>query len=86
MLDRILRDVEQDEFRDNVIVLEHFDVGDDWRRVLLPKHINDRLSRLCVDVVGQEDNPNSSRGHKSNRRSYFPFEDEGGEHLEYYLL
>ena len=44
LLNRIIRDIEWHELRDDVIVLEHFDVGDDQRRVLFLKHVDERSS------------------------------------------
>ena len=44
LLDHILCDIERQKLRDDVVVLEHFDVEDDWCRVLLPKHVNNWLS------------------------------------------
>ena len=78
--------VKRYKLRDNVVVLKHFDVEDDWRRVLFPKHVDDQSSQLCVDVVGQEDAPHSLKGREPNSRLYLPFEDKEGERLRDYLL
>ena len=86
LLEDIFRDVERYKLRDKVIVLKHFDVRDDRRLILLPKHIDDRSSRLGVDVVGQEDVSRSSKGHEPHRPPYLTFEDEGGGYLGECLL
>ena len=37
----VFGDIEGCELRGNVVVLEHFDSEDDWRQVLLEKHVDD---------------------------------------------
>ena len=40
----ILSDVERYKLQDNVVVLDHFNIGDNKHRVLFLKHVDDRLS------------------------------------------
>ena len=62
LINGIFRDVERYELQDNVVVLEHFDVGDDQRWVLFLKYIDDQSSRLCVVVFRREDAPPLFKG------------------------
>ena len=85
-LNGIIGDIEGYELQDNAVVLKHFNGGDNRRRVLLPKHVDDRSSRLRIYLFRQENTSCASQGNEMHRSADLTYQQKGVERVQNHLL